>query len=59
MFYECLKLGIKNRNSVRKISHFYLQQGQGKRGRAGPHLPTQGYIEYPPPRAEELIDYGC
>ena len=51
-FYECLKLGIKNRNSVlvkqrRKISDFCLKQGQGMRGQ--PHLLTQGYIEYPPP----------
>ena len=23
--------------------------------RAGPHFPTQGYIEYPPPRREILL----
>ena len=50
-FYECLKLGIKNRNSVLnrvgKSAIFVL-----KRVRvwgAELHLPTQGYIEYPPP----------
>ena len=31
----------------RKISDFCLTQGQGMT--AGPQLPTQGYIEYPPP----------
>ena len=48
MFYECLKLAIKNRNSVLnragKSAIFVLN-----RVRAEPHLPTQGYIEYPPP----------
>ena len=58
MFYECLKQGIKLRNSVLisgKISDFCLnKQGQGMKGR--PHLPTQCYIEYPPPpRASELV----
>ena len=52
MFYECLKQGIKNQNSVskkgRKIIDFCLKQGQGMRGRAAP-LQPKIYIEYPPP----------
>ena len=28
------------------------------RGRAGPHLPTQGYIEYPPPGANVKFFYN-
>ena len=51
MFYECLKLGIKNRNSVlnwvRKSAIFVLNRVR-VRG-AELHLPTQGYIEVPPP----------
>ena len=51
MFYECLKLGTKNRNSVlnrvEKSAIFVLNRVR-VRG-AEPHLPTQGYIEYPPP----------
>ena len=43
IFYECLKLGIKNQNSClkqgRKISDFCLKQGQGMRGRAAPPHP--------------------
>ena len=46
-----LKKGIKNRNSalnrVGKSAIFVLNRVR-VRG-AGPHLPTQGYIEYPPP----------
>ena len=48
---KCLKQGIKNRNSVLnrvgKSAIFVLNRvGEGV---AGPHLPTQGYIEFPPP----------
>ena len=47
MLYECLKLGIKNRNSVfnrvGKSAIFVLNRVR-VRG-AEPHLPTQGYIE--------------
>jgi len=39
MFYECVKQGIKNRNSVRKISDFCLKQCQGMRRRAAPPHP--------------------
>ena len=51
MFYECLKLGIKNRNSVLsrvgKSAIFVLNRVRV--WGAEPHPPTQGYIEYPPP----------
>ena len=51
MFYGCLKLVIKNRNSVLnrvgKSAIFVLNRVR-VRG-TEPHLPTQGYIEYPPP----------
>ena len=51
VFYGCLKLGIKNRNSVlnrvRKSAIFVLNRVRVCG--AEPHLPTQGYIEYPPP----------
>ena len=50
MFYECLKLVIKNRNSVLnrvgKSEIFVLNRVRV--WGAEPHLPTQGYIEYPP-----------
>ena len=50
MFYECLKLGIKNRNSVLnrvgKSAIFVLNRVRV--WGAEPHLPTQGHIEYPP-----------
>ena len=49
MFYECLKMGIKNRNSVLnrvgKSAVFVLNRVRV--WGAKPHLPTQGYIEYP------------
>ena len=49
---KCLKQGIKNRNSVlnrvRKSAIFVLNRVRYG-GPAGPHLPTQGYIEYHPP----------
>ena len=58
MFYECLKQGIKNQNSVskkgRKIIDFCLKQGQGMRGRAAP-LQPKIYIEYPPPRGSNTV----
>ena len=41
MFYECLKLGIKNWNSVLN--------------RVG--IPTQGYIEYPPPPGSTFTQF--
>ena len=48
---KCLKQGIKNRNSVLnrvgKSAIFVLNRVRV--WGAGPHLPTQGYIEYPPP----------
>ena len=52
MFYECLKLGVKNRDSVlnrvgTKSAVFVLNRVRVLG--AEPHLPTQGYIEYPPP----------
>ena len=51
MFYECLKLGIKNRNfvlnRVGKSAIFVLNRVRV--WGAEPHLPTQGYIEYPSP----------
>ena len=47
---KCLKQGIKNLNSVLnrvgKSAIFVLNRIR-VRG-AAPHLPTQGYIEYPP-----------
>ena len=51
MFYECLKLGIKNRNSVLnrdvgKSAIFVLNRVRVCGAEL--HLPTQGYIEYPP-----------
>ena len=51
MFYECLKLGVKNRDSVlnrvgTKSAIFVLNRVRVLG--AEPHLPTQGYIEYPP-----------
>ena len=50
MFYECLKLGIKNRNSVLnrvgKSAIFVLNRVRVLG--AWLHLPTQGYIECPP-----------
>ena len=51
MFYQCLKLGIKNRNSVLNRvgkSAIFVLNRVGVWG-AKPHLPTQGYIEYPSP----------
>ena len=51
MFYECLKQGIKNRNSALnragKSAIFVLNRVRVLG--AGPHLPIQGYIKYPPP----------
>ena len=56
MFYECLKLGIKNRNSVLnrvgKSAIFVLNKVRV--WGAEPHLPTQGYIEYPRVMTEPL-----
>ena len=55
MFYECLKLGIKNRNSVlnRVGKSAIFVVNRVRVWGAEPHLPTQGYIEYlptsPPP----------
>ena len=50
MFYECLKLGIKNRNSVLNRVRVWGVE---------PHLPTQGYIEYPPPPRELMhVSWG-
>ena len=50
MFYECLKQGIKNRNSALnragKSAIFVLNRVRVLG--AGPHLPIQGYIKYPP-----------
>ena len=50
---KCLKQGIKNRNSVSnragKSAIFVLNKV--KVLGAGPQLPTQGYIEYPPDAA--------
>ena len=49
MFYECLKLGIKNRNSVLNRvgkSAIFVSNRVRVEG-LRPHLPTQGYIEYP------------
>ena len=47
---KCLKQGIKNRNSVlnrvRKSAIFVLNRVRVREAR--PHLPTQGYVEYPP-----------
>ena len=51
MFYECLKQGIKNRNSALNRagkSAFFVLTRVRVLG-AGPHLPIQGYIKYPPP----------
>ena len=52
-----LKKGIKNRNSalnrVGKSAIFVLNRVR-VRG-AGPHLPTQGYIEYFPPVVAQLV----
>ena len=39
MFYEFIKQGIRNRNSVGKISNFCLKQCQGMRRRAAPPHP--------------------
>ena len=51
MFYECLKQGIKNRNSALnragKSAIFVLNRVRVLG--AGPHLPIQGYIKYPTP----------
>ena len=50
MLINCLKQGIKNRNSVLnrvgKSAIFVLNRI--RIWGAAPHLPTQGYIEYPP-----------
>ena len=50
MLINCLKRGIKNRNSVLnrvgKSAIFVLNRVRV--WGAAPHLPTQGYIEYPP-----------
>ena len=59
MFYEFLKQGIKNRNSVRKIIDFCLKQGQGMRGRVAPPHPRIYRVPTPPGGGEALIDYGC
>ena len=52
MFYECCKLGIKNRNSVLnrvgKSAIFYLKRGQGMRGRAAPPHPRISRVPPPP-----------
>ena len=52
---KCLKQGIKNRNSVLnrvgKSATFVLNRVWG----AAPHLPTQGYVEYPPGITSNLI----
>ena len=60
MFYECLKLGIKNRNSVLnrvgKSAIFVLNRVRV--WGAEPHLPTQGYIEYPPPPELMHVSWG-
>ena len=48
--FRCLKQGIKNRNSVLKRvgkSVLFVLNRVRVRG-AWPHLPTQGYNEYPP-----------
>jgi len=59
MFYECLKLGIKNRNSVLnrvgKSATFVLNRVRV--WGAEPHLPTQGYIEYPPRECSTYQQY--
>ena len=48
---KCLKQGIKNRNSVLKwvgkLAIFVLNRVRV--WGAAPYLPTQGYVEYPPP----------
>ena len=59
MFYECLKLRVKNRNSVlnrvgTKSAIFVLNRVRVLG--AEPHLPTQGYIEYPPGHECQLDD---
>ena len=57
MFYECLKLGIKNRNSVLnrvEKSAIFVLNGVRVWG-AEPHLSTQGYIEYPPRRGGLVV----
>ena len=50
MLIKCLKQGIKNRNSVLnrvgKSAIFVLNRV--RLWGAAPHLPTQGYVEYPP-----------
>ena len=53
VLYECLKLGIKNRNSVTKICAFCLQQGRGMRGRASPPHPR---IYRVPPSPGERVN---
>jgi len=58
MFYECLKLGIKNRNSVLNRvgkSAIFVVLNRVRVLGAEPHLPTQGYIEYPPPQGVSCI----
>ena len=51
MLIKCLKQGIKNQNSVLnrvgKSAIFVLNRVRV--WRAFSHLPTEGYIEYPPP----------
>ena len=57
---KCLKQGIKNRNSVLnrvgKSAIFVLNRVRV--WGAGPHLPTQGYIEYPPPPIQIVSRYS-
>ena len=56
----CLKQGIKNRNSVLnrvgKSAIFVLNRVRV--WGAAPHLPTQGYIEYPPGRGFNGCHWG-
>ena len=56
----CLKQGIKNRNSVLnrvgKSAIFVLNRVRV--WGATPHLPTQGYIEYPPPPGQNHTESG-
>ena len=56
---KCLKLGIKNRNSVLKWvgkSAIFVLNRVRVWG-AAPHLPNQGYIEYPPPPGYALTNH--
>ena len=52
---KCLKQGNKNRNFVlnREGKSVIFVLNRVRVGGAGPYLPTQGYIEYPPPPQEK------